>query len=278
MFRRTRIEQGSGNWNSNRARSKSPNYRSRQRRLRFEPLETRRLLAITVNTLTDELDGSIVDGDISLRDALLAATPFETINFDASLTSGGPATLNLKLGELRITKSVIINGPGADLLTISASGNDLTPFQQDGKGSRVFNINDGSAFTNIDVRIDGLALTGGDVSLDGGAIRNFETLTAVGLRVTGNHAGQDGAGEAMITENIGVEREPGRLHVLHFDRARDPDTGVVHQHVEPASGHPLRIGDGARNHVVVGYVQFEHGDVELLVDRQLAQLFGLRTG
>ena len=41
------------------------------RRLRSESLEDRRLLAvITVNTLTDEADGSIDDGDISLRDAL----------------------------------------------------------------------------------------------------------------------------------------------------------------------------------------------------------------
>jgi hypothetical protein len=40
-----------------------------QRRLRYEPLEDRRLLSITVNTSLDELDGSIVDGDTSLRDA-----------------------------------------------------------------------------------------------------------------------------------------------------------------------------------------------------------------
>ena len=39
------------------------------RQLRIEPLEDRRLLSITVNTLVDEADGSIVDGDISLRDA-----------------------------------------------------------------------------------------------------------------------------------------------------------------------------------------------------------------
>src|SRR5262249_14840717 len=39
------------------------------KRLRIEPLEPRRLLTITVNTLVDETDGSIVDGDVSLRDA-----------------------------------------------------------------------------------------------------------------------------------------------------------------------------------------------------------------
>lgn len=43
------------------------------RLLRIEPLEDRSLLSITVNTLVDELDGSIVDGDISLRDAIAAS-------------------------------------------------------------------------------------------------------------------------------------------------------------------------------------------------------------
>ena len=33
-------------------------------RAQFESLEDRRLLSITVNTLVDEADGSIVDGDI----------------------------------------------------------------------------------------------------------------------------------------------------------------------------------------------------------------------
>ena len=44
-------------------------------RLTLEPLEDRRLLTITVDTLVDELDFSIVDGDISLRDAMRAAAP-----------------------------------------------------------------------------------------------------------------------------------------------------------------------------------------------------------
>ncbi len=167
---------------------------SYRRSLRVEPLEDRRLLSITVNTLVDELDGSIVDGDVSLRDALLAATPFETINFAPALTAGGPATTKLKLGELRITKSVIIDGPGADLLTIDASGNDLNPQNDVGDGSRVFNINDGSSFTNIDVRISGLNLTGGDVLLDGGGIRSFENVTLVDVHVDSNASQRDGGG------------------------------------------------------------------------------------
>ncbi len=43
-----------------------------RRRLRFEQLEERRLLSITVNTLQDENNG-IGDGGISLREAIAAA-------------------------------------------------------------------------------------------------------------------------------------------------------------------------------------------------------------
>src|SRR5262245_33196631 len=98
-----------------------------RRRLRLEPLEDRRLLSITVNTLVDEADGSIVDGDISLRDAIAAAPSGETIDFSAALTSGGPATIDLTLGELVINKNLSISGPDANLLTIDASASDPTP-------------------------------------------------------------------------------------------------------------------------------------------------------
>src|SRR6476469_2936284 len=107
---------------------RSPIFRSGRamgRVLRFEPLEDRRLLSITVNTLIDENNG-IAIGGISLRDAIAAAAPGETINFAPSLTSGAPATILLVRGELLIDKSLTINGPAPTLLTIDASGNDPT--------------------------------------------------------------------------------------------------------------------------------------------------------
>jgi hypothetical protein len=60
--------------------------RPRYRRLRTEPLETRHLLTITVDTLTDEADGSIIDGAVSLRDAIALAPSGETIDFSAAGT------------------------------------------------------------------------------------------------------------------------------------------------------------------------------------------------
>ena len=95
-----------------------------RRVLRLEPLEERRLLSITVNTLADENDGIGVGG-ISLRDAIAAANAApgaETIDFDPALTADGPATILLTHGELKITDDLTITGPGADLLSIDASG------------------------------------------------------------------------------------------------------------------------------------------------------------
>ena len=152
-----------------------------QRRLRIEPLEDRRLLSITVNTLVDELDGSLVDGDISLRDAIAAAPQGETINFAVT------GTINLtNLGHLTINKNLTINGPGANLLTINAF--DPTPAMNNGDGSRLFNIDDGNAAEEKTVAISGLTLTGGDVSGDGGGIRNAENLTVTGSTISGNVA------------------------------------------------------------------------------------------
>jgi hypothetical protein len=61
---------------------------SHTRRLGFESLEKRQMLSVTVDTLVDEADGSIVDGDVSLRDAIANATAGETINFAGQLDGG----------------------------------------------------------------------------------------------------------------------------------------------------------------------------------------------
>jgi hypothetical protein len=85
------------------------------RRLRFEPLEDRLALSITVTTLNDEDNGMGQLNPTSLREAIAAATPGETINFSVT------GSINLtSLGHLVIDKDVSIIGPGAELLTIHA--------------------------------------------------------------------------------------------------------------------------------------------------------------
>ncbi len=166
-----------------RASGSSP----RSRSLRLERLEDRRLLAITVDTLVDELDGSIVDGDISLRDAIAVATSGATIDFSVT------GTIDLTLGELVIDKDLVIEGPDAAQLRIDA-GNGLDEVFGSQDGSRIFNIDDGDANTTIDVEIRGVTLAGADISGDGGAILSLENLTVANAIVTGNAAGNDGGG------------------------------------------------------------------------------------
>jgi hypothetical protein len=154
--------------------------------LGFEQLEERRLLSITVNTLVDEADGSIVDGDISLRDAIVLASPGETVDFSVT------GTINLSsLGQLTINKSLTIDGPGANLLTIDAQHN-----------SRVFNIDDGNGNADKLAAISGLTLTGGNTDL-GGAVLARENLSVTDTMISGNFA-DAGGGVAIQYGNVTV--------------------------------------------------------------------------
>jgi hypothetical protein len=76
-------------------------------------------------------------------------------------------------GELAITKSLMIQGPGANSLTIRAHrGAEATV----GYGSRIFNIDDGAAAIRS-VTLSGLTLIGGDLNGKGGAIYSAESLS-----------------------------------------------------------------------------------------------------
>jgi Planctomycete extracellular/Chlamydia polymorphic membrane protein (Chlamydia_PMP) repeat len=177
------------------------------RRLRLESLEDRRLLSITVNVLVDENDG-IALGGISLRDAIAAAAPGDTIDFAPTLTDSGPATIQLIHGELLVSKDLTIKGPGAELLTIDASGNDPTPAINNGDGSRVFNVNDLTTALKI-VSISGMTLTGGDVPTMGGAIYSREDLSIVATTISGNFAAAAGFNLA----GGGISNRDGRLTI-----------------------------------------------------------------
>jgi hypothetical protein len=138
------------------------------RRLRFEPLEDRRLLA-TVDTLIDVIDAG--DGVTSLREAVANATPGETIDF--AVTGTIPLSA---LGNLQINKSLLIDGPGSELLTIVAFPTH-----------RIFVVDDSDNLDQSDVSIRGLTLTGGFAG-SGGAIFSREQLEVVDSVITGNTA------------------------------------------------------------------------------------------
>lgn len=140
---------------------------------------------LVVDTLTDEDDGDLNSGDISLREAIRYAKPGEIVNFDSDLAG---ETIDLTLGELVVDKDLIINGLGADNLTIS--GNEK---------SRIFRVDDGHSDSLIDVEIIGLTISDGRASLlesngTGGGIINYESLTVADSVVTNNQSAGFGAG------------------------------------------------------------------------------------
>lgn len=182
--------------------------RPSNRKLRCEALEDRRLLALViVDTVDDVIDFS--DGKTSLREAIFATNTVPgadeiRFNFGESL----PAMILLKQGELKITDALTIFGPGPDLLTIDASGNDPTPTKDLGDGSRVFNIDDGLSISYIDVTIAGVTITGGDANSRGGGISSRESLRVSNVRLIDN-AANNGAGAIDIVTagpaNVSIE-------------------------------------------------------------------------
>ena len=122
----------------------------------------------------------------SLRAALASAQDGDLINFSALFNT--PQTINLLTVLPDIIKSVTIQGPGANLLTVRRDFNAATNF-------RVFNIPVGVA---NGVAISGMTVTGGNAGsgLFGGGINSQSNLTLTNVHVTGNQA-NDGGGVSV---------------------------------------------------------------------------------
>lgn len=167
------------------------------RRLRLESLESRNLLAITVNTAVDEQDFSISDGDRSLRDAILFALPGDgIITFDSSL-NGASINLAAALGTIDIEESIIIDASNLpDGITIN--GNDPSDDPLD--GIRIFNITDptsGSAPPHVTIK--NLTLEDGDAGFeDGGAIKSAGRLTLIDCTIQSNQAALASGGGVFV--------------------------------------------------------------------------------
>ncbi len=160
--------------------------RQQLRRLLCESLEQRALMAVlSVSNLQDSGPGS-------LREAILTANSnneFDEIRFD--LSGEGSNTIVLTSGELPITDSLDLFGPGSGNLIITSNNN-----------SRLFNIQE-QGFFEVFVNISGVTLTGGKAD-KGGAIRNeFASVTLRDVAVTGNSATVDGGGIYTIGEDFG---------------------------------------------------------------------------
>lgn len=111
----------------------------------------------------------------SLRYAIDSAPSGRTISFDPTVF-GTPQTITLTSGPLTIAKDLVIQGPGANRLTVD--GNNA---------SRVFTISSGT------VSISGMTIQHGNGGSDmGGAINNSGTLTLSDSTVSSSTAAYGG--------------------------------------------------------------------------------------
>src|SRR5262249_49051404 len=118
-----------------------------------------------VDTALDETTRG--DGKTSLREAVIASNTsiaVDNITFDPTVFAT-PQTIKLLTGEMAITDSVNITGPGANLVTIDANAS-----------SRHFNVNGPGV---LQVTLSGMTLTNGSVTGAGGGsiVESDENLT-----------------------------------------------------------------------------------------------------
>lgn len=163
------------------------------------------MATFVVNTLIDENNGLDV-GNISLRDAINAANT--TSEVDEIIFDINPGTITLLYGELLITQSLIINGLGADILTIDAD-----------QRSRVFNIDDDNNSADQTIILAGLTLTGGNIDDDGGGIRSVENLIVQDSIISGNTT------VGVDNDGGGISSEGGNLKVLNSTISENSTNG-----------------------------------------------------
>lgn len=166
-------------------------------RLRLEQHEQRVMLhgvGLTVDNPVDESDGDFSLGDLSLREAVEIANAnanvVDLITFNMTFLSGSDIDLTLiesNQSALVVTDSVVIQGPGSDILTVDGSSIDPTPGVPQGDGLRLFELRPGT-----DVSISGLTLTGADVNGSGGAIQSQGRLTLNDVVLRENSASSGG--------------------------------------------------------------------------------------
>lgn len=143
---------------------------------------------LLVDAAEDILDGDVSAGHLCLREALGLAVPGETVYFSAALVD---QTIPLLLGELVLSKDVVIDGLETGRVMIDAGGR-----------SRVFRV-----LSNTVVTMDGIGVTGGYSSGSGGGIVNYGTLSIRHSSVEGNTAAAgggifSGGGNLAVTESL----------------------------------------------------------------------------
>lgn len=204
-----------------------------------------RAATISVNTTTDENN---VDGDCSLREAIIAANTDTAV--DACPAGNGADTINLPagtylltlagfdtgglLGDLNITADLTLIGSGAGTTTIDANGID-----------RVFDIINGSA-----VAISRVTISGGNTTSAGSGIRvsGSSALDLTNVRVRTNIAGHAiyvTSGSSLNIFNSRIENNSGGSGIfLQLNTTTVIRNSTISGNAGATTGGGINIGSG----------------------------------
>ena len=215
----------------------------RRRGTRVDLGATEYKAVLQVDNPIDEADGDLSDGEISLREAIeLANVSLGTqlITFDPALTD---ERLAISLGELPITDSLIIRGPGKDRLRLDAEGQ-----------SRIFHV-DSDISSQYGVQIRGVELARGNDEL-GGAIRAESPLSLDHVTIRDSVGINGGAiysnsmldlNAVSILNNEALEDGGG---VYHDGPELSVENSSVAANVAEGSGGGLIVGSGGNHRIV----------------------------
>ncbi|MCC5657421.1 hypothetical protein LC608_10570 [Nostoc sp. XA010] len=216
-------------------------------------VESAQAATFVVNNLNDS-------GVASLRDTINIANNNDVVEF---LLESHPSTISLTSGALTIAKNLTINGPGANLLTIS--GNNHFP---------VFNIN------AADVKLSGLAIAGNINAY------NSSNLTFINSTINGDNLKIDNpTGElrlinSTINGNSSVNINTNALRLTDGSQVRDLSNTANAGNLTISTGS-LRISNGAN----INSEQTSNGsagniilNTDLLILRSAARLRTIPSG
>ena len=143
-----------------------------------------------------------IAGNCTLRDAIAAALPNDTITFASGFS--GTITLTASLGSLILAQNVTITGPGQASLFISGGCTTCAAGGTHSDGVRVFVVNSGVTAT-----ISGVTITRGRAGngSGGGGILNHGSLTVTDSTISGSatgNGGNGGNGNAAATAAVSI--------------------------------------------------------------------------
>ncbi len=200
--------------------------------------------SFTVDTFNDTNDGSCDSNSCSLREAVAAAAPGDTIYLPA-----GSYVLSAGLGQINVGKSLTFVGQGATAVSTLIDGNNAT---------RLFNITAGSVtFTNLTLQ-NGQPASGsggavsssstGTLTLDNTIVRNSSSPThGGGIYLTGGTLNVVNGSE--VTGNTAVLHTSGNGGGLYTNQGTInlTDSTVAHNSAQYGGGIGLSLSNAKLN-------------------------------